>query len=80
MAPLPTAVQQIINLIRGVKKPHHHIKLTTDFYKDTEMWKIFIDQWNGKELFLSPMWENSDTLSLFTDASGSPGYGGVLQK
>ena len=38
------------------------------------MWKIFIDQWNGIELFLSPLWETSDTLSLFTDASGPLGY------
>jgi len=35
---------------------------------------MFMDQWNGIGLFLSPLWENSDTLSLFTDASGSLGY------
>lgn len=39
-----------------------------------------MDQWNGIGLFLSPLWENSDTLSLFTDASGSLGYGGFFQK
>ena len=44
------------------------------------MWKMFIDQWNGIGLFLSPLWETSDTLSLFTDASGSLGYGGIFQK
>ena len=54
---------RIIHLTRGVKKPHHHIKLTTGFYKDIEMWKMFIDQWNGIGLFLSPLWETSDTLS-----------------
>ena len=45
------------------------------------MWKMFIDQWNANciGLFLSPLWENSDTLSLFTDASGSLGYGGFFQ-
>ena len=31
-------------------------------------------------LFLSPLWETSDTLSLFTDASGSLGYEGIFQK
>ena len=56
-------LQRIIHLTRGVKKPHHHIKLTTGFYKDIEMWKMFIDQWNGIGLFLSPLWETSDTLS-----------------
>ena len=33
-------LQRIIHLTRGVKKPHHHIKLTTGFYKDIEMWTI----------------------------------------
>ena len=41
---------------------------------------MFIDQWNGIGLFLSPLWETSDALSLFTDASGSLGYGGIFQK
>ena len=56
-------LQRIIHLARGVKKTHHHIKLTTGFYKDIEMWKMFIDQWNGIGLFLSPLWETSDILS-----------------
>ena len=79
IAPGRPFLQRIIHLTRGVKKPHHHIKLTTGFYKDIEMWKTFIDQWNGIGLFLSPLWETSNTLSLFTDASGSLGYGGFFQ-
>ena len=80
IAPGRPFLQRIIYLTRGIKKPHHHIKLTTGFYKDIEMWKMFIDQWNGIGLFISPLWENSDTLSLFKDASGSLGYGGFFQK
>ena len=72
-------LQRMIGLTRGVKKPHHHIKLTTGFYKDIEMWSLFIDQWNGIGLFLSSLWDTSETLSLFTDASGSIGYGGFFQ-
>ena len=33
-------LQRIIHLTRKVKKPHHHIKLTTGFCKDIEMWTI----------------------------------------
>lgn len=46
------------------------------------MWKTFIDhgQSSGIGLFLSPLWDTSNTLSLFTDASGSLGYGGIFQK
>ena len=72
-------LQRIIQLTRGVKQPHHHIKLTAGFHKDIDMWKIFIEQWNGVGLFLSSQWDTSDTLSLFTDASGSLGYGGIFQ-
>ena len=43
------------------------------------MWSLFIEQWNGIGLFLSSLWDTSDTLSLFTDASGSIGYGGYFQ-
>ena len=78
-APGRPFLQQIIQLTRGIKKPHPHVKLTTGYYKDIEMWKMFIDQWNGIGLFLSRLWENSNTLSLSTDASGSLGYGGFFQ-
>ena len=72
-------LQRIIGLTRGVKKPHHQIKLTTGFYKDIQMWSLFINQWNGVRLFLSSSWDTSETFSLFTDASGSVGYGGFFQ-
>ena len=61
----------MIALTRGVKKTHHHIKLTTGFFKDLDMWSLFIEQWNGIGLFISSLWNTSETLSLFTDASGS---------
>lgn len=72
-------LQRMIGLTGGVKKTHHLIKLTTGFYKDIKMWSLFIDQWNGIGLFLSSKWNTSETLSLFTDASGSIGYGGFFQ-
>ena len=68
-------LQRMIALTRGVKKPHRHIKLTAGFFKDLDMWSLFIEQWNGIGLFLSSFWDTSETLSLFTDASGSIGYG-----
>ena len=77
----PLSVQRMIALTRSVKKPHHHIKLTTGFFncKDLDMWSLFIEQWNGIRLFLSSFWDTSETLSLFTDASGSIGYRGFFE-
>ena len=62
-------LQRIINLTRGVPKPHHHVK----------MWQNFLKDWNGTSLFLNPCWENSAELSLYTDASGTLGFGGIFR-
>ena len=67
-------LQRIINLTRGVPKPHHHIRLTKGFREDVKMWQNFLKSWNGTSLFLNPCWENSAEFSLYTDASGTPGF------
>lgn len=72
-------LQRMIYLTRNISKPHHHIKLSAGFFKDLSMWQQFISSWNGASFFLSSSWENSDTLKLYTDASGSLGYGGIFQ-
>ncbi len=70
-------LQRMIDLTRNIKMPHHHIKLNSGFFKDLEMWKRFIVNWNGANFFLSSTWQNSDCLHLHTDASGVIGYGGI---
>ena len=69
-------LQRMIDLTRNIKKPHHHIKLNAGFYKDLQMWKISISNWNGANFLISSSWEGSDFLELHTDASGPKGYGG----
>ena len=64
-------LQRIINLTRGVSKPHHHIRLTKGFRDDILMWQTLLKEWNGTGLFLNSVWENSASLSLYTDASGT---------
>lgn len=56
------------------------MKLSMGFFEDIEMWKTFIDQWNGMGLFLSSLWDTSDTLSFFSVASGSLGFEGIFHK
>ena len=43
------------------------------------MWQIFHKDWNGTSLFLNSFWENSTNLSLYTDASGTLGFGGIFR-
>ena len=79
IAPGRAFLQRIINLTRGVSKPHHHIRLTNGFREDVKMWQIFLKDWNGTSLFLNSFWENSTNLSLYTDASGTLGFGGIFR-
>ena len=64
-------LQRMINLTRGVREPHHHIKLNSPFRKDVAMWLLFLDHWNGKNIFLDPSTTNSPDFEFYTDASGS---------
>ncbi len=41
------------------------------------MWETFLKSWNGKNFFLNQFWESSTSLRLYTDASGSVGFGGI---
>ena len=53
IAPGRAFLQRIINLTRGVSKPHHRIRLTNGFREDVKMWQIFLKDWNGTSLFLN---------------------------
>lgn len=70
-------LQRIIHLTIGVTKPHHHISLNKGFFEDINTWRSFLDGWNGKKFFLNSTWDTSLSLYLYTDASGSIGYGGI---
>ena len=72
-------LQRMIQLTRNVSLPHHRIKLSQGFFKDLRMWEDFICNWNGAGFFMSSHWVTSDVLSLYTDASGSLGFGGIFQ-
>ena len=71
-------LQRIIFLTKGVKFPHWHIRLNSGFCKDIKMWQDFLQNWNGVSLFLDSEATSPPALQLYTDASGSPGYGGLL--
>ena len=69
-------LQRIISLTKGFSNSRSHIKLNTEFGKDVSMWLAFLEHWNGVSFFLGDTVLSSPDLQLFTDASGSLGYGG----
>ena len=72
-------LQRIINLTRGVPGRFHHVRLNREFSRDISMWKVFLDQWNGRSFFLDSAITPSPDLELFTDAAGSIGFGGYFR-
>ena len=78
IAPGRPFLQRIIHLTKGIKFPHWHIRLNSGFRKDISMWQHFLQNWNGVSLFLDTRATSPPELQLYTDASGSLGYGGFL--
>ena len=52
VVPGRTLLQRIIIVTQGVKNRFHHIRLTKEFYRDIQMWKVFLAQWKGRSFFL----------------------------
>lgn len=68
----------MIDLTKGVKKPHHHIHLSRGAKSDIMLWLSFLEDFNGRSFFFGDVWETSQTLQLYTDSAGSIGFGAVF--
>ena len=55
------------------------VTLTDPFFKDLHWWHSFLESWNGRSFLMSPRWLPNSVLRLFTDSSGSIGYGAYFQ-
>ena len=73
-------LRRMIDLTKGVNKPHHHIRLSRGAKLDIMLWLRFLDDFNGRSFFLSDVWETSQSLQLYTDAAGSIGFGAVFDR
>lgn len=77
VSPGRTFLRRMIDLTKNITNPSHYIRLGKEARADLSAWKLFIDSFNGKSVFLSDNWMSSDYLKLFTDASGNVGYAAV---
>lgn len=64
-------LRRLIDLTRGVRKPHFKIRLTRGARADLTMWMSFLNDFNGRVLITPNIWESAQTLKLFSDASGT---------
>ena len=62
-------LRRIIDLTLGLNRLTHRRWVTKAARVDLKAWSLFIENFNGKSFFLSDIWENSEQLHLYTDAS-----------
>lgn len=62
----------------GVSVPSHFVRLAADVREDLSVWTVFLNQFNGRAVMLEGPMSNSE-LELYTDASGSLGFGAYFQ-
>ena len=65
----------ILAMLRTVKRNHHHVKLSKEFFRDIHWWLRFIHVYNGVSIIPTSTWSSPDAV-FATDACLS-GCGGL---
>ena len=68
-------LRHLIDLSMSVKYLHHHIWISREAQFDIIWWQDFLPTWSGSSLILDTHWTISPDMHLYTDASGSLGWG-----
>lgn len=79
VSPGKSFVSYIIKLSTTVRALHHHVKISKECREDIKMWLSFLQHWNGVTIFYDRHITASEDIQLYTDASGSLGFGGYMQ-
>ena len=70
-------LRRLITLSTSVTELNHHIYLNASARADIHWWLNFLPSWNGISLIQEePI--TADTLALYTDASGTLGFGAIF--
>ena len=69
-------LRRLLDTAHSVDGLSDHIHITDETLKDISWWQTFAQSWNGIAFFLDPNWTPAPDLQLFTDASGTLGFGG----
>ena len=72
-------LRRLITLSTKVRHLHHRLRLNKDVRADILWWHSFLPSWNGTAAFLDPETTDTNDLELFTDASGSLGFGAYFR-
>lgn len=70
-----TFLQRMIDLSASAVQLQDAITLNEGFRLDIHWWTAFATPWSGHSFFLLPDWTPAPDLDLYTDSSGTIGYG-----
>ena len=65
----------MIDLSCSVSRIHPHIRLTKEACLEMYWWLNFLPQWSGTSCILETKWTTTISMNLYTDASGTLGWG-----
>ena len=68
-------LRHLIDLSCKVKFMHHYIDITAEARLDIAWWLAFLPSWDGTSYILETEWTTSHCMSLYSDASGTLGWG-----
>ena len=68
-------LRRLIDLSTTVQHLHHRLPITQEAHRDLAWWQEFLPTWSGTSLILDDHWTPSPEMELFTDASGTQGWG-----
>ena len=68
-------LRRLFNATRGITKPYHHLRVTSDMKHDLHMWLAFFSEYNGVSVFHDRFWVSSEDCQLYTDSAAGPGMG-----
>ena len=67
----------LISLNMDVKELFHYLRISQEANSDLRTWSLFISKFNGRFMFLNDRLLSTETVSLYTDAAASLGYGAI---
>ena len=71
-------LRRLIDLTRGIRRPHFKIRLNNDAKSDLIVWLSFLEQYNGRTFFLDER-ISASRYEITSDAACSKGYGALFK-
>ena len=68
-------IRRFYDAMTGLSKPHHHVRVNVEMKKDIKTWLMFLDKFNGTNLYKYPKWFSAQDLQFFTDSAGGAHLG-----